>query len=101
MTIGTDNRLGSFTREELGSMTLDTGRVFRKFRNIRKGVITFANFARVFGWNRVAQVARKLLSRNVGGVTKLRVVNTRFCCLLLRTTCLRVAKDDGKFRDES
>lgn len=65
MTIGTDSRNRTLAREELLSMTIQTGRMFRKLRHIRKGSVAFTDFLPVFGGKLVTRLAREFLFRYV------------------------------------
>jgi len=65
MAVGTDLRNRSLTREELLSMTIQTGAMFGKLRYIRKRRVAFADLLPVFGWELVTRVTCEFFFGNV------------------------------------
>ena len=73
VTVRTDPRRRSLTREELLSMTIQTRRMLGKLGHIRKGRVTFADLLPVFGGKLVTRVTREFLFSNVRGMRKVRI----------------------------
>src|SRR6185369_10014943 len=77
VTVRTDPRRRSLTREELLSMTIQTRRMLGKLGDIRKGRVAFANLFPVFAGKLMTRVAREFLFADVSGMRKVGVVDPR------------------------
>ena len=77
VTVGTDLRNRTLTREELLPMAIQTRRVFGKLGHIGKRSIAFANFLPVPRGKLVTRGAREFLFSDVSGMRKARVIDRR------------------------
>jgi hypothetical protein len=91
VTVRTDPRRRSLTREELLSMTIQTRRMLGKLGDVRKGRVAFANLFPVFGGKLMTRVTREFLFADVSGMRKVGVVDPR--------TPLCVNRRDGQSKD--
>jgi hypothetical protein len=78
VTVGANDRRGPFTREELRTMTIQTGSVFGKITDIGKGRIALPHFFPILRGKFVTGVAGKLLRNHVSLMRELRIVDLWF-----------------------
>ena len=73
VAVRTDRRRRSFAREKLRSMTIQTRRMFGKFRDVRKRCVTFAHLLPVLRRKLVTRRTRQLLFGYVSGMREISV----------------------------
>ena len=77
MAVRANRGRGSFTREELLPVAIQTGSVFGEISHISECFIALARFLPILRGNLVTRAARQLLRDNVGLMRELRVIDAR------------------------
>jgi hypothetical protein len=78
VAVRADQWRGSLSRKELCSVTIQTGRVFRKFCDVLECSVPFSNFLPVLRWEEMTCVTFELCLVYVSRMRKSRIVDARF-----------------------